>query len=199
MPLMYNILGGEYRSVFSELREGGRFDTGFSPSSVGKDCPMYWFDNCITGPTAASLSEPHEYPCSWNGPVWPFATSLILDSLGRAARECKDLEDTFDRIFNEYTSLHFDFGDRSTPVICESYRPTDGLSFSPYTEYFHSEWLNLFFSHYLGISVEEDGSIRFSPITNAEFEVSNVELRGKNYRFAQKIENGSAIRIMEEI
>ena len=188
-PMMFSLFGKEYHSVFDQLLKGGRFDGGVSLTSVGKDCPMYWFDNCIAGPTASSLSEPHLYGCSWNGPVWPFAVSLILDALGNASYSNETLSHTFQRIFMEYTDLHFDFGDRSTPCICEHYRPTDGISFSPYTEYFHSEWVNLFFSYYLGIRITEDG-ISFHPITDEEFCVDGVTVNGTSYRFVQENKNG---------
>ena len=154
---------------------------------------MYWFDNCITGPVVASLSDPHPYDCSWNGPVWPFALSLVLDALGDASYTNDALCATFERLFLEYTELHFDCGDRSTPCICEHYCPTDGMSFSPYTEYFHSEWLNLFFSYYLGIRVTEEG-ISLRPITADTFSVEGIVIRGKTYRVSQEWRDGSPVR-----
>lgn len=190
MPRMFSLLGEEYDPIFEKLCAGERFDGSFSLTSVGKDCPMYWFDNCIAGPTASSISEPHAYGCSWNGPIWPFAVSLILEALGNASYSNKELYPIFERIFMEYTDLHFDFGDRSTPCICEHYRPTDGLSFSPYTEYFHSEWINLFFSYYLGIQITESG-ISFAPITEEEFCVDGVVINGKNYCFSQSKKDGT--------
>ena len=150
---------------------------------------MYWFDNCIAGPTASDLSQPHAYECCWNGPIWPFAMSLVLNALGEAAYVNETLVDVFLGLFAEYTELHFDLGDRSTPCICEHYRPTDAASFSPYTEYFHSEWLNLFFSYYLGIRVTEQG-ISFRPMTRESFTVDGVVIRGKTYRFSQECRDG---------
>lgn len=190
MPMMFSLFGKEYHSVFDRLAKEERFDSGFALTSVGKDCPMYWFDNCIAGPTASSLAEPHLYDCSWNGPVWPFAVSLVLDALGDASYSNESLTPTFKRLFEEYTELHFDFGDRSTPCICEHYRPTDGLSFSPYTEYFHSEWLNLFYSYYLGIRITDDG-ISCKPITDEEFVVDGIVVGGKTYRVSQENQNGT--------
>lgn len=198
LPMMFSIFGDKYHTVFDKLRRGERFDSGFALTSVGKDCPMYWFDNCIAGPTASSVAEPHEYSCSWNGPVWPFAVSLVLEALGSAAYSNKSLNDTFIRLFTEYTDLHFDFGDRSTPCICEHYRPTDAISFSPYTEYFHSEWLNLFFSYYLGIRVTKQG-VSFDPMTDKEFSVDGIVIKGKTYRISQKKINGKLCSEMSEL
>ena len=198
LPMMFSLFGAEYHSVFRHLLEDEHFDSGFSLTSVNKDCPMYWFDNCIAGPVASSPEEPHPYGCSWNGPVWPFAVSLVLDALGNASYTDESLRDSFKRLFTEYTELHFDFGDHSTPCICEHYRPTDGISFSPFTEYFHSEWINLFLSYYLGIRISESG-ISFEPITSEEFSLEGVMIRGKAYRFTQEIKNGRLCREIQAI
>lgn len=189
MPMMRELFGDKFHSVFKKLEKGGIFDSGFGMTSIGKNCPMYWFDNCITGPTAASLSEPHPYGCCWNGPIWPFAISLALESLGDASYGDMELKDTFNRLFLEYTELHFNLGDRSAPCIVEHYRPTDGVPFSPQTEYFHSEWVNLLFSYYFGINITERG-VTFYPLTDEEFTVEDVVIKGKSYTFSQKLENG---------
>ena len=198
MPMMFSLFGQDYYSVFEKLRKDERFDCGFALTSVAKDCPMYWFDNCITGPTAASLSEPHSYGCSWNGPIWPYSISLVLEALGNASYSDPSLSLIFNRLFIEYTDLHFDCGDRSTPCICEHYRPTDAISFSPFTEYFHSEWINLFISYYLGIRVS-NGEISFAPLTDKDFVLDDVIINGKAYRFSQEKRNGEINRNVTEL
>lgn len=197
MPIMKNLFGKEYYKVFEKLMSGERFDSGFAATSIGKDCPMYWFDNCITGPTASTLAEPHPYGCCWNGPVWPFANSLVLDALGNATYYDRTLKDTFNRLFLEYTELHFNYGDRSTPCIVEHYRPTDGAAFSPQAEYFHSEWINLFLSYYIGIRVTED-DILFEPLTDEEFVINNICIKGKCYNFSQSLVDGEVFKIITE-
>lgn len=194
-PMMLGLAGKEYYGAFDKLSENGIFDGNFSVTSVDKNCPMYWFDNCIVGPTAASKADAHEYDCSWNGPMWPYAVTMVLNSLGNSAREDESLRDTWNRLFCGYTELHFDGGDRSTPVICEHYRPTDGVSFSPYTEYFHSEWLSLFMSYWAGINISAD-KITFSPYTKEEFVIEGVSIGKKKYRFSQTAENGAEFREM---
>ena len=197
-PLMYGLFDGKFLSVFEHLRENGRFDGEFGVTSVDKECPMYWFDNCIAGPTESSPAEPHQYGCSWNGPIWPFAVSLVLEALGYATYQNRNLIPVFNRIFADYTELHFDFGDRTVPCIREHYRPSDGTTFSIYTEYFHSEWINLLMSYYLGIRVEEDG-IDFCPATEECFSVSGVVIKGKSYRFTQEMKDGVLTRSITEM
>lgn len=198
MPMMKNLFGKEYHSVFQQLEQGGQFDGTFGITSVGKDCPMYWFDNCIVGPTEASLSDPHLYGCCWNGPIWPFANSLILEALGSATYTDDSLYETFQHWFSAYTELHFESGDRSTPCIVEHYRPTDGVAFSPQAEYFHSEWINLFLAYYLGIQITPDG-ICVKPITKEEFTLEDVCIQGKHYTISQSYVDGQLQQFVKRL
>jgi glycogen debranching enzyme len=91
-------LDGDFSRTFDRLIND-EFVGDYSLRSVSTKCPMYWFDNCITGPVASSLNEPHSYHCCWNGPVWPFAVSLVLDSLGNAMGDNVQMKNLFCRIF----------------------------------------------------------------------------------------------------
>ena len=63
---------------------------------------------------------------------------------------------------------------------------------------FHSEWLNLFFSYYLGIKVTE-GGISFNPISPDTFKLDGVIIRGKKYNFSQEQKDGKRQFRFEEI
>lgn len=190
-PLMWGLAGKKYDKAFDFLFSD-LFAADFPMPTVEKDCPMYWFDNCVAGPAASSTNDPHYYDCSWNGPTWPFADTVVLEALGNAALNNAALRPKFIELFGRFTELHFMYGDRTVPMIAEHYRSTDGVTFSPYVDYFHSEWLSLFFAYWAGISVSEDG-VGFSPITKSDFTIENVTVRGKKYRFTQKTENGHTI------
>lgn len=196
MPHLLGLSDDRFKRVFDKMNPL-EFECDFSLTTVSKTCPMYWFDNCITGPVASSLSDPHLYHCCWNGPVWPFAVSLMLDSLGEAMKDDVSMQDTFLRLFSKYTSLHFESGDRSTPCIFEHYRPTDGMSFSKFNEYFHSEWINLLFSHFAGIHVSED-SVEFWPVAKADFLIKNLVIRGESYTFGVNTTGDSRTVIFEK-
>jgi hypothetical protein len=153
---------------------------------------MYWFASHIVQGGGASLRTPHRYPCAWNGPIWPFATSLVLEALGgaamRDARFCGD----FLRLFDEYTELHFLGGDRTLPCTVEHYRVSDGYPLSPYTDYFHSKWIDLFLSYWAGIGYA-DGRVSFTPMTKEDFVIDGVILGGAAYRFESKTEEGRRV------
>lgn len=192
-PLLWKLAGKEYRGVFDHLKPGGPFTADFPVASVDKQSPMYWFDNCIAGPTASSVQDPHYYECCWNGPTWPFATSFVLEALGGAAEDDGKWIDLWLDLFERYTQLHFAYGDRSLPRIAEHYRSTDGASFSPYHEYFHSTWISLFMRYWAGIHVEE-GKLVFEPLTNDSFTLEGVWANGVQYRLQQYRKDGKLVR-----
>lgn len=189
-PYLWNMIGTEYHEGFSVLFDADSFQGEFSLTTVDMHCPMYWFDNCIAGPAKSSVAEPHPYGCSWNGPVWLYATSNVLDALGAAASINSSLKDKWLELFEGYTEVQFLSGDRSTPMVLEHYRPTDGVTFSGTCDYFHSTWIDLFMKYYAGISVNEEGQVVFSPFAQEEFVLDGVLLGGNSYRFEQKKEQG---------
>lgn len=94
------------------LFEPNRFREEFASSTTDKQCPMYWPGNCLTGPYDASSQHPHFYPCSWNGPVWPYACTWITQSLGEAAQKHPELRSQWLAYFASWSELHFLYGDR---------------------------------------------------------------------------------------
>jgi len=197
-PFLWNIIDKEYYSGFKPLFNENSLYNEFGVLSCEKTCPMYWFDNCITGPINATTQEPHYYSCSWNGPIWPYAFSTVLEALGLASTKDDSLKEGFIDLFNKYTELHFMQGDRSTPLITEHYRPNDAKSFSVACDYFHSTWIDLFMKYYAGITVTED-SVEFNPLTNEEFTLKDVVISGKHYNFTQKYENDKLIKNIDII
>lgn len=184
-PFLWHIAGDEYRGIFSRLFSEAHFWARFPITTADKTCPMFWFDNCIAGPATSSVQEPHEYGCSWNGTVWPYANGLVLTALGNAAKGAPSLRESWLKFFASYTELHFDSGDRSTPVVVEHYRNSDGSNFSSVTDYFHSLWIDIFMKYYIGIDVH-DGAFSVHPFTDEDFSLNGVFIKGKIYRITQK-------------
>jgi len=184
-PFLWNIAGPEYRGIFDRLFSEAHFWAAFPITTADKTCPMFWFDNCIAGPTASSVAEPHEYGCSWNGTTWPYANGLVLTALGNAAKDDSSLADGWLEFFRRYSEMHFSAGDRSLPVIVEHYRNSDGSNFSPVTDYFHSLWIDVFMKYYVGLDITGE-TLTAHPFTNADFTLTGVNFRAAAYCVSQK-------------
>ncbi len=182
VPFIDAVAGEEYFSALETLWDADWFFSEYGATTAARTCPMFWYDNCIAGPTASSVKEPHEYGCSWNGTVWPFANSLIAMGLGDAAKSDTHLQERWLAFFKAHTELHFAYGDRGTPVICEHYRSDDGACFSQYVEYFHSSWIDLFMRYFAGISFDGD-TPTFKPFSKKPFALYGVKLANHIYDF----------------
>ncbi len=183
-PFMGGVAGEKYHAAFEKLMDRNWFRTDFGATTAAKNCPVYWPDNCIAGPVESSPENPHYYPCSWNGPVWVYANSIVSDAFGCAAVQNKSLRADWLNYFTAVTEMHFPGGDRSTPLVTEQYRPDDGASNSVINDYFHSSWLNPFIQYYLGVRME-NGDVTFDPFTTEDFTLSGVMIAGKEHTFRQ--------------
>lgn len=188
-PFMDGIAGEEYAAAFDWLDRADGFAADFAAPTVARSCPMFWYDNCIAGPSHSSPREPHDYGCSWNGPVWPYANSIIAMGLGEFARTKPEYRARWLKFFTSWTELHFPGGDRGTPLVCEHYRCDDGATFSIANDYFHSSWINPFLTFFLGVQAR-DGRVEFDPFTDEDFLLEGVVIGEKVYAFSQRHENG---------
>lgn len=188
-PFLWDMIGSEYADGWTPLFDKDAFACDFSLTTADRHCAMYWFDNCIAGPTKSSPAQPHVYGCCWNGPVWPYAVSGVAEALGSAARTNESLRAAWLTLFEGYTELHFMGGDRAAPMITEHYRPTDGYSFSKTCDYFHSTWIDLFMKYWAGIRLH-NGEIAFEPYTSCAFELRGLSMGGNSFCVRQYEENG---------
>ncbi len=192
VPFIDHVAGERCYGALKKLWDADWFLSDYGALTTARNCPMFWYDNCIAGPTASSLQAPHEYGCCWNGPVWPFANSLIALGLGDAATNDPALQEHWLDFFKAFTELHFPYGDRSAPVICEHYRSDDGASFSQVVDYFHSSWIDLFMRYFAGISFDGE-TPAFRPFAKEPFTLSGVRLGSCLYDFIYTAEGKAEI------
>lgn len=188
VPYMWGMIGEpQYLKAFDKLLDNDWFWDDFPVLTVAKNCPMYFDNNAIIGPTEASMTQPHDYGCCWNGPVWNYANSLIAEAFGQGAIRRPELQRGWLDFFSRWTDVQFLYGDRSVPYATEHHRPGDGARHGTPSEYFHSSWLDPFFSYWCGIRMDDDlKTIVFDPFTEEDFSVAHVPLAGKEYTFVQK-------------
>ena len=197
IPFMWDFFkDNKYDKSIEKMFSSQFFKHHFGITSTSKTCPMYWSDNAQTGPFYASKESPNYYGASWNGPIWPFAQSLMLTALGNVAKRNSIYKKEWLELFDKYTKLHFYLGDRSIPDIVEHYRPTDGKPFSIAHDYFHSTYIDLLMSFWAGISVKNN-KVTFSPFTQEEFELNGVIINGKSYNFKQYKHNRKLVKKIE--
>ena len=186
-PYMWGLLcEDKYLCAFDKLLDRAWFWDDFPVSTCAKNCPMYCGANAIYVPPA-SIAAPHYYGCSWNGPMWHYANSLIAEAFGQGALRRKEMRGKWVEFFDAWSESHFAYGDRTALRAGEHYRPEDGAYCGTEWDYFHSSWLAPFFRYRCGIRPAKDGkSIVFEPFTDEDFRVSDVPVLGREFTFEQR-------------
>ena len=105
--------------------------------------------------------------CQWNGPVWPFQTTQVLNALANLLDHyTQDVisRGDFLRLLRQYTQLHYQ-GDVLN--LEEDYDPTNGapivgLARSPH--YFHSGYIDIVMTGLVGIRPRADDFLEINPL-----------------------------------
>ncbi|WP_114558716.1 MGH1-like glycoside hydrolase domain-containing protein [Desertihabitans aurantiacus] len=151
------------------------FGTPLAYPSVAQDCPAFrpeggWMGSFLKGRNG----------CMWNGPAWPYTTSLVLDALGSAALEhgLDDVAAEFGRGFWSYARSHFRDADLAVPYLVEHYNPLTGEPISDEPDYNHSMLIDLVVRYLAGVQPDE-GGLRVRPL---DVGLRHLALRGVRVR-----------------
>ncbi|MDD4101008.1 MAG: hypothetical protein PHU80_00050 [Kiritimatiellae bacterium] len=192
----------QYQMAFDKLFDPAWFWDEFPFTTAAKNCPMYFDGNAVVGPTEASLTKPSYYGCSWNGPTWNYANTLYAEALGQGALQRAELRDKWVDFFIRWSDMHFLYGDKSVPCATEHHRPNDGARFGRPAEYFHSSWLDPFYSYWCGIRLGDDlRTLTFDPFTREPFTLHMVKIADGMYTFEQTSPDADGqrmLRVMDE-
>ncbi|CAG8951820.1 hypothetical protein HYFRA_00005624 [Hymenoscyphus fraxineus] len=124
--------------------------------------------------------------CQWNGPIWPFHTTLALTGLGNFLDHynTSGIINTSDfvSLLRNYTQLHYNHGILN---LQENYDPATGnpivgLDRSPH--YFHSGYVDIILNHLVGIRARADDTLEINPLVDesiAYFRVEKVPYHGQ--------------------
>ncbi|WP_338288941.1 hypothetical protein [Luteolibacter sp. LG18] len=191
LPFLFGMIRDpQYFRAFDRFFDPAWFWTEYPITTVARTNPMYWSGNAIAGPTASSVSQPHGYPCSWNGPMWNYNNSAMCEALGSVASSPggERYRDGWLEFHRRWSDSHFIYGDRSVPCAMEHLRPTDAANFRRrVVDYFHSAWLDSTFSYWAGIRVTDDRkAVVFDPFTKEDFRLENVPAGGRELTFVQE-------------
>ena len=185
-PYMWGLVNdARHLKAFDKFIDRGWFWDDFPASTCAKTCPMYNGANAIYAPPA-SIASPHYYGCSWNGPMWHYANTLMAEAFGQCALRRPEMRGKWIEFFDAWSESHWAYGDRTAPRAGEHYRPEDGAYCGIAWDYFHSSWIAPFFRYRCGVQLAKDGkSIVFEPFADEDFRVANVPLAGHEFTFEQ--------------
>ncbi|KAJ4391550.1 hypothetical protein N0V93_005168 [Gnomoniopsis smithogilvyi] len=124
--------------------------------------------------------------CQWNGPIWPFQTTSVLNALSNLLDHYNQSVITtsdYVTLLRLYAELHYNDGVLN---LVEDYYPNNGsalvqLARSPH--YFHSGFVDLILGGLVGIRPRSDDFLEVNPLVDSSvswFRVDNVPYHGHN-------------------
>jgi len=168
-PWYFNLPDVQYTVAWSQLMDPKGFYAPFGPTTAEQRHPGFRISY-----------EGHE--CQWNGPSWPFATSIMLVGLANVLNSGEQTviaRKDYVNLLQEYAkSQHLRLGDgRIVPWIDEDINPTNGdwiartllkQRGSPIPErgkdYNHSTFCDLVISGLVGLRPRADNILEINPL-----------------------------------
>lgn len=195
-PLWGDMTGAEHLPALEALLDKEQFATGSGFATVTKKCPVYkpygsWKDISIKGRDG----------CVWDGPSWPYTTSIALDMIAEQSRKYAHRYDAeFGKFLRELSWQHYRNGSLSQPYLVEHYHAETGEPLSDEADYNHSMYIDLIIRHVVGLRVT-DGGFAIDPVHVGlqRYSLENVRLLGHSLSIRYSASDGYRIRIDDEI
>lgn len=115
--------------------------------------------------------------CEWNGPSWPFDTTLVLDALANLLNDYNQNivdADDYMRLLRQYTQEHFLDG---RPDLQEDYNPDTGqviVGLPRSNHYNHSDYNDLIITGLVGLRPRADNVLEINPLIPADPQSTNA-------------------------
>lgn len=115
--------------------------------------------------------------CEWNGPSWPFDTTLVLEAMANLLNDYQqDVVDADDyvRVLKQYTRQHYLDG---RPDLQEDYNPDTGkviVGLPRSNHYNHSDYNDLIITGLVGLRPRADNTLEINPQIPADSTSTNA-------------------------
>lgn len=181
IPWCFNIAPEGYEIAFEELKKEDGFKSPYGLTTAEKRHSRYLYE------------ANHE--CLWNGYIWPFATTQVLDAMITVLNKYKQntvTKEDFYEVLSQYAKMHYlEENGKKVCWIDEVKKPTDNTwssrdilkdwgwqknkgGFERGKDYNHSAFCNIIISGLLGISAE-NGVLTVNPKIPDDWERFSVD------------------------
>jgi len=168
-PWYFNIPGKQYAVAWKFLTDTAGFKAPFGPTTAERADPGF---------KISYKSEP--YICQWNGPSWPYATSITLKAMGNLLRNEDQsfvTRNDFVEVLKTYSKSHRLINEKGKQVfwIDEDLNPFTGewlsreistakRGFHYGKDYNHSEFCDIIISDLVGIRPSMNNEVVINPL-----------------------------------
>ena len=115
--------------------------------------------------------------CEWNGPSWPFDTTLVLDAMANLLNDYHQnivTADDYVHLLRQYTQEHYLDG---RPDLQEDYNPDTGqviVGLPRSNHYNHSDYNDLIITGLVGLRPRADNTLEINPLIPSDRYTANA-------------------------
>lgn len=173
-PWYFNIPGDKQSAAWKFLTDTNGFKAPFGPTTAERSHPGF---------EISYESEP--YICRWNGPSWPYSTSITLKAMGNFLRNYQQAvvnKNDFIELVNTYSNSHRHINEKGKKVfwIDENLNPFTGQWLARVVskakrgihygeDYNHSEFCDIIISDLVGIQPAMNNELVIDPLIPGDY------------------------------
>jgi hypothetical protein len=207
---------GDYQFV------GGREEIGFFPwafdlvdntdafAAAWKQLGDPQGFNAKYGPTTLERRNPYflrpfQHGCLWNGPSWPYSTSVTLAALANLLNDYTQsvvTRDDYVALLKTYAATQHDPDGK--PMVREDHHPDENRWLAQGPNYNHSRYCDLVITGLVGLRPRADNTLTVNPLVPAEWDyfcLEDVKYHGRSVtvlydRTGKKYGRGKGLRLL---
>jgi hypothetical protein len=154
-PWAFNLPPDEprYSAVWSVLLDSSQgFAARYGPTTLERRNPYFM--------------RPFTHPCLWNGPSWPYSTTLVLRAMANVLSDYPSSRGSLTReayyqVLSTYSNTQRD--PDGSPMVREDHHPDENRWIAKGANYNHSGFADLVITGLLGVRPQADDSFVLNP------------------------------------
>jgi len=179
VPWYFGLPDAEYDLAWKSVLDKDKLAGAHGLRTIGPSSPYYMVQHRTPGQTPGE--------CEWNGPSWPFQTSLVLTGMARlldSGRQGVVTTDDYVALLHEYAAQQVKDGE---PYVAENLDPDTGAWIADFPDrsedYDHSTFADLVLTGLLGVRPAADDTLRVRPqvpVSWDHFAVQGLPYHGRS-------------------
>ena len=140
-----------FAQAWKQLRDPQGFEAKFGPTTLERRSPYYL--------------RPFKHGCLWNGPSWPYSTSLTLAALANLLNDYQqDIVTRADylALLQQYAATQHDPDGK--PMVREDHHPDERRWLAQGGDYNHSRYADLIITGLAGLRPRADDTLEINPL-----------------------------------
>ena len=147
----------EYAAAWTQLRDAAGFEAQYGPTTLERRSPYYL--------------RAFSHGCLWNGPSWPYSTSITLDALANVLNDYRPNGVTP----SDYVALLRTFAltqhdPNGKPMVREDHHPDENHWLAQGADYNHSRYCDLVITGLVGLRPRPDDTLEVNPLAPPEWD-----------------------------